>query len=131
MLNLLIVALLVLPVHFDPGGSIFEYIAKYQALEDSGGSLKIDGGCISACTLFTGLVDPSRVCVTPRAFLAFHSASAGGEYSEDGTQIIWNIYPARIQEFLRAKGWYGNDAHPSLVFMTNSELRAFYPPCVP
>lgn len=129
MLKLLLAAAIALHLQFSPGGSVLEFIAKYDAVEATGGSLYIDGGCISACTLFTGLVAPERVCITPRAFLGFHSASAGGEYSEDGTQLLWNIYPIEIQEFLKAKGWDGTTAHPALIFMTNSEMRKIYRAC--
>jgi hypothetical protein len=121
-----------LPIRFDPGGGIITYIEKYEFVARSGGSLKIDGACISACTLFTGLVDPENVCITSRAFLGFHSASfetpMGAAYSEDGTQLIWNIYPKVIREWLQTKGWKG-DEHPSLIFMDNDELSKLYKPC--
>lgn len=129
MLKMLLTAALALQIHFSPGGGIFDFIQKYEAIEDAGGSLRIDGGCISACTLFTGIVSPEHVCVTKHAFLGFHSASMGDEYSADGTQILWNIYPPEIRDFLISKGWDGSTAHPTLIFMTNVEMRAFYRSC--
>jgi hypothetical protein len=40
----------------DPGGEISAYLRKFQAMRASGERLVIDGPCLSASTLFTGLI---------------------------------------------------------------------------
>jgi hypothetical protein len=37
-------------------------------------AVAIDGTCASACTLLLGVIPHNRICVTPRAVLAFHAA---------------------------------------------------------
>ena len=39
----------------DPGGEVSELRTKFNALRKAGERLVIDGPCLSACTLFTGL----------------------------------------------------------------------------
>ena len=55
----------------DPGGEVTSYLRKYNAMRTSGERLVIDGPCLSACTLFTGLLPHDHVCVTKRRSSAF------------------------------------------------------------
>lgn len=110
----------------DFGGSVIEYIKKYNSLRQSGSKIMVDDVCISACTLITGLIPDANVCVSPTAVFAFHSAWSGyGTYSSEGTRLIWQIYPEAIKEKLRALGWDGNE-HPDLVYIKGTDL---YRPC--
>ena len=59
----------------DPGGEVSAYIQKFQEMRASGERIVIDGPCLSACTLLTGLMPRDHVCVTSRAVLGFHAAS--------------------------------------------------------
>ncbi len=59
----------------DPGGEVAAYLHKYEEIRDSGQRVVIDGPCLSACTLLTGIIPRNRVCVTSRAVLGFHAAS--------------------------------------------------------
>ena len=58
----------------DRGGQIGDYLAKFHALRENGDRVEIDGTCASACTMLLGVIPRNRICVTPRAVLAFHSA---------------------------------------------------------
>ena len=58
----------------DSGGCIGAYLSRYEALRKSGQHVAIDGTCASACTLLVGVIPHDRICVTPRAVLAFHAA---------------------------------------------------------
>lgn len=116
-------------ITFDVGGSVMAFIEKYEQIEQLEGKVVIDGMCISACTLVLAVVTDSRVCVTPRARLAFHSASVAGEYSEEGTRLVWHLYPEKVRSILRAKGWNGDTAHPELIYVEGAELETLYKPC--
>jgi hypothetical protein len=61
-------------VYEDNGGQIGNYLAKFKALRASGEQVIIDGTCASACTMLLGMIPRQRICVTPRAVLAFHAA---------------------------------------------------------
>jgi len=115
----------------DGGGEVSRYLRRYEAIRDSGERLVIDGPCLSACTLFTGLVPRDQVCVTRRAVLGFHAAS----YYDDarrslvptraGTQLVLRLYPAEI------RGWI--DRHggltPQIKTLRGRELAALYNFC--
>lgn len=123
-------------ITFDPGGSVFEFIQKYVAINDVEGKVVIDGACISACTLVTALVDDNRVCITPRARLAFHSAWFEGEdgkpqFAAEATKLIFTMYPEKVRELLRTKGWDGNTEHPDLIWIEGAELQSIYKDCTP
>lgn len=56
----------------DPGGDLMSYVAKVQALQQSGRRVEIRGVCDSACTMLL-----SVACVSPNARLGFHGPSSG------------------------------------------------------
>src|SRR5271155_5889171 len=78
----------------DQGGKIGAYLAKYRALRASGDQVIIDGPCASACTMLLGVIPRNRICVTPSAVLAFHSAwtptSEGEQISSAGNHYLWS-----------------------------------------
>jgi hypothetical protein len=122
-------------ITYDQGGVVDDYITKFIAIRQAGGMVVIDGPCISACTLLTGLIERDNVCVTKRASLAFHAAysvqrlTREREFSFDATQIMWHIYPPVVQDFLKAKGWDGTKDQDTLVFMTYGDLLTIYQEC--
>lgn len=110
----------------DWGGSLSEYYEKYTDLRKSEAKIKIDGMCVSACTLVLGLVPADRVCVTRYAIFGFHSAwfmgPYGPTYSSVGTNLLFMIYPKFVKEKLKALGFDGPSEHPDLVFIPGHEL---------
>ena len=117
----------------DFGGGVIDYIKKYNTLRQDGSKVRIDDLCMSACTMVTGLVPDANVCVSPYAIMAFHSAwmmtFTGPMHSKDGTALLWNIYPDRVQEKLKARGWDGTDGinpHPEFIYFKGTD---FYPLC--
>lgn len=116
-------------ITFSPGGGLFAFVTQYQALRDQDAKVILDGSCISACTIMLGILRDEQVCVTERASLAFHSATQDGVYSEDGTQILWHIYPPKIRAMLTALGWDGTTEHSSLIYVDGALLRTIYQEC--
>lgn len=112
----------------DFGGSVSEYISKYTEFQQLNKQIKIEDVCISACTLVTSLVPPDRVCAQPWSLLGFHSAwimtMAGPMFSFEGTRLMWNFYPVKVQELLKEKGWDGSkdEPHPSLVYLKGTDV---------
>jgi hypothetical protein len=122
-------------ITWEPGGSVVEHIQRWYKVQDEGKQVVIDGMCISACTLLTGIVDDDRVCVTRRGQLVFHSATVYGQHHGEATRIIWNIYPERVREMLRRRGWDGEgrngrgNEHIELIYISGPELRTLYKDC--
>jgi hypothetical protein len=122
-----------------PGGSVFGFIGDYDELRRSGRPVRIDGLCVSACTLLVGEIPPDRICVTPYAKLAFHSAKEPSEkhpdrwvFSPDGTRILWQMYPDKVQALLRRHGWEATGKranHPDLIYIKGKELLSLYRAC--
>jgi hypothetical protein len=69
----------------------------------SGDQVVIDSTCASACTMLR-----NRICVTPRAVLAFHSAwdptSGGNVASGAGNQILWSNYASNVRKWISRNG---------------------------
>jgi hypothetical protein len=113
----------------DRGGQIGEYFARYQALRVSGEQVVIDGTCASACTMLLGAVPRNRICVTPRAALAFHSAwdsaSGGNVASSAGNQILWANYPSSVRRWINRNG----GLRSRIIYLRGPELYAIFPIC--
>jgi hypothetical protein len=113
----------------DRGGQIGDYLAKYHALRENGERVMIDGTCASACTMLLGVIPRNRICVTPRAVLAFHSAwtptSEGEQISSAGNYYLWSNYPAAVREWIIQHG----GLHTQIIYLRGPELAAMYPSC--
>jgi hypothetical protein len=145
-------------IGFNPGGGVGEFLENYDEIRRSGRKVVIDGICISACTLAVGTLPRDRVCVTPFAKLAFHSAWRGSfvgpTHSQEGTRLVWSVYPEDVREILRKRGWDGDppglakktddppkaqkgatpkkaptNEHPELIYIEGDELRSIFAPC--
>jgi hypothetical protein len=89
----------------------------------------IDGTCASACTMLLGVIPRNRICVTPRAVLAFHSAwtptSEGEQISSAGNYYLWSNYPPAVRKWIIAHG----GLHTQIIYLSGPELAAMYPRC--
>jgi hypothetical protein len=115
----------------DPGGEVSEYVQKFHELRETGQRLVIDGPCLSACTLFTGIIPRDHVCVTRRAVLGFHAASYFNDATRSlvptrkGTDLIMRLYPPEIREWIGQHGGLS----PHIIALRGKELTAFYNTC--
>src|ERR1700681_3097596 len=113
----------------DRGGQIGAYLKKYHALRENGERVMIDGTCASACTMLLGVIPRNRICVTPRAVLAFHSAwnptSEGEQVSSAGNYYLWSNYPSHIRKWIIQHG----GLHAQIIYLSGAELAAMYPAC--
>jgi hypothetical protein len=120
-----------------PGGALTTFMQKYTLLADEETRIVIDGDCVSACTLFLGLVPKERVCVTDKARLGFHSATVRitvgrvvtFRYSAEATSMLYAIYPDNVHRYLRKRGWDGLSAHPDLIYVSGKALAKLVQPC--
>ena len=116
----------------DPGGEVSAYIRKFDAARDSGEHIVIDGPCLSACTLLTGIVPADHVCVTRRAVLGFHAASYYDDASRslvptrEGSALVMRLYPAEIRGWILRHG----GLTPHLIELRGRELSALYHTCL-
>lgn len=115
----------------DPGGEVSSYIRKFHEVRDSGERVVIDGPCLSACTLLTGIVPRDRVCVTSRAVLGFHAASYYDDASRSlvptrqGSRLVMGLYPPEIRSWINRHG----GLTPQLLMLRGRELAALYHSC--
>jgi len=92
-------------VRIDPGGSIADRMQQIERIEKSGTLFRIDGMCISACTMYLGL---KSVCVAPRTVLGFHSSYTQSplgrpEPSKYGNAVVMSYYPEKIRKWVQEK----------------------------
>ena len=114
----------------DRGGQIGPYLQQFAMIRESGSRVVIDGTCLSACTLVLGTVPKDRICVTSRANLGFHAAwdmAPGGRavYSEEGTRLLWEVYPTQVRNWIRRKG----GLTPRMIYLRGKELTSMYAAC--
>lgn len=115
----------------DPGGEVSSYIQKFHQVRNSGERVIIDGPCLSACTLVTGIVPRGRICVTARAELGFHAASYYDDVSRTlvptrrGSRLVMRLYPPEIRSWISRHG----GLTPQLIMLRGPELSALYRTC--
>jgi hypothetical protein len=115
----------------DPGGEVSSYVQKFQQMRAAGDRIVIDGPCLSACTLLTGIIPRDRVCVTSRAELGFHAASYYDDASRSlvptrsGSQVVMRLYPASVRAWITRHG----GLTPTLKIMRGRELSGLYRTC--
>lgn len=115
----------------DPGGEVSAYVSKFHEMRVSGEHVVIDGPCLSACTLLTGIVPRDHVCVTNRAVLGFHAASYYDDASRslvptrEGSRLVMSLYPREIRSWIGRHG----GLRPQLITMRGRDLAAIYRTC--
>lgn len=119
-------------INDDAGGLIETYVQRFSRIRDSGEQMVVDGQCLSACTLVLAYVPRERICVTPNAVFGFHSAwsydAQGGQaLDQKATRSLWDMYPERIRQWIRANG----GLHEKLVYLRGRQLAALFPTCSP
>jgi hypothetical protein len=113
----------------DSGGRIGNYLNRYEALRKSGQRVVIDGTCASACTLLLGVIPHDRICVTPRAVLAFHAAwdpsLTGAQINAAGTKYLWSHYPDGVRRWIARHGGLRSQT----IYLGGRELAAMFSSC--
>jgi hypothetical protein len=115
----------------DLGGEVSSYVLKFKRVRATGGRIIIDGPCLSACTLLTGIVPRNRVCITKRAVLGFHAASYYDDVSRSlvptraGTRLLMRHYPHDVRAWIDHHG----GLRPQLMTMRGRDLAALYTRC--
>jgi hypothetical protein len=115
----------------DPGGEVSAYLHRFHEIRASGQRVVIDGPCLSACTLLTGIIPHDRVCVTPRAMLGFHAASYYDDATRSlvptraGSRLVMRLYPPAIRRWINAHG----GLTPHLIELRGRALAALYHTC--
>jgi hypothetical protein len=110
----------------DSGGRIGTYLTKYEAPRKSGQRVVIDGTCASACTLVLGVIPHNRICVTPRAVLAFHAAwdlsLTGAQTNAPGTKYLWSRYQDGVRRWISRHG----GLRSKTIYLGERELAAMF-----
>jgi len=90
-------------VRFDMGGYVEEYRAMWTKVARSGEQVRIDGPCVSACTMVLSIVPAERICITRRAVFGIHQVSIGDKKYLKGTRQMVREYPKWVQQWLKGK----------------------------
>jgi hypothetical protein len=114
----------------DRGGQIGRYVDRYEKLRASGQAIIIDGLCASACTIVLGAIPYNKICVTPKANLAFHAAwdfGARGRAIPNpwATKDLFSMYPTQVRRWITNRGGLS----PHTMFLRGRQLEAMYRPC--
>jgi hypothetical protein len=118
-------------VRYSPGGDIDTFLVAADKIKHEGAVLRIDGPCISACTMAADRLRPNNVCVTPRALFGFHNVTVtlpnGGQFrSPAGGYYHWDI-----SRWVHQRGGFPGTlvGDETLLIMTFKESAAFFPVC--
>ncbi|HMK80817.1 MAG TPA: hypothetical protein VK438_14270 [Xanthobacteraceae bacterium] len=91
----------------DKGGSTLNYLNLVELFNHSGETLRIEGVCKSACTMFLGI---KNVCVDRNATLLFHQ----GQLNTPATGRMLAQYNERLKKYLKDNGIMGHQEFHSI-----------------
>ena len=112
------------------GGEVGTYLELFSLLRQSGQRVVIDGPCFSSCTLVLSTIPTTRICVTPKAVLGFHSPRwidrQGRQYAATAeARLVAATYPAPVRAWIKRHG--GLTSKP--IFLRGRELAAMFQRC--
>ena len=114
-------------IYDDPGGNIGDRWDLYRFFAYRNAKYEVLGECASACTLVLGVIDPSNICVGPKASFRFHQAR-GEEppyaISVETTQWMVDKMPAAIKAWIEKKGGVKNMPADDVWILGPSEMWA-------
>jgi hypothetical protein len=104
----------------DDGGSVDEHVKFYARIMASGVPVRVEGICVSACTIVLWL-PKSQVCVAPTASFGFHAARFNQYWHRTFTEAMARrYYPEAIRKWIKE-----HDANvPIPEYMTAEEVVA-------
>jgi hypothetical protein len=116
-------------IYSSTGGSVFEFIGKYNEWDDKGIHVKVDGPCISACTYVLGLINPDHICAGDDASFWFHGIYLGGTFNKEMVeQTHPMVFPEHVIQALKDRGFDGTvdvdkTVHPlGFIILTPEEV---------
>ncbi len=83
-------------INDDFGGSVEDYIASLTYIKKNGYGVKLDGGCVSACTLVLAHQLDLDICVTKNVWFGIHHPYAAGRDLQ-GRPVIIRTLPYVVQ----------------------------------
>lgn len=88
-------------INLDNGGELTVYWNRAEAIGASGGSIRFNGPCRSACTLYLRL-PPKRLCATQAASFWFHAPWGGKNATEDlsNKMALMSAYPPWVVSWI-------------------------------
>jgi hypothetical protein len=82
----------------DPGGRIIDYAIKVHKTS----FVRVDGKCMSACTLYLG---HRNICITPRASFHFHHPyGSSPEGNALALRFMMEQYPLWVRDWIEDQG---------------------------
>lgn len=120
-------------IRYSPGGVIDEFLEQAWQVKKDDIILKIDGDCISACTMAADKARPN-VCVTPRAVFRFHRGYEIRTQGESRSITRFDpssLYSRDIRSWVdRHGGFPGRDADDqSLLDMSFAQAKRYFRTC--
>jgi hypothetical protein len=90
----------------NPGGSIWEYLERYEKEAEKGASYRLHGDCFSACTFVLLKTDLDKICDDGGTFW-FHGVYRPLGFDTAMTTWVFQKYPKVVQDELKKRGFDG------------------------
>lgn len=108
-------------VRGDYGGKIRDYLNRWADYKASGKRVVLDGGCLSACTMFTSL---PNACITERVILGFHQGT-----KSRATRTMRMMWPDKLRELVDKEGSLASFESGEFTLLYYNDLKDILPSC--
>src|ERR1035437_7064537 len=113
----------VIVISDDSGGSVSDHVKFYNRIREAGIPVRIEGLCVSACTLVLEL-PRTQVCITSTASFGFHLASDGEPNANLTDALIRRFYPPAVQAWIKDYTRLHGKLSERVIYMTIDEVMA-------
>ncbi|MFK0690500.1 hypothetical protein ACFX5Q_20180 [Mesorhizobium sp. IMUNJ 23033] len=109
----------------DRGGYVIDYAIRVLKMRRSGGFVRFNGACDSACTLYLAM-PKGKACVTQRASFGFHLPyGAGARGNQVAANFMMKNYPGWVRSWIAKRGGLKG----SIATMTYADASRYLPTC--
>lgn len=112
-------------IRSDRGGYVIDYAIRVLKLRRSGGYVRFDGACDSACTLYLSM-PKSNVCITQNASFGFHLPyGVSPRDNQVAANFLMKNYPGWVRSWVAKRG--GLKSY--IATMTYADASRYLPTC--
>jgi hypothetical protein len=111
----------VIVINDDGGGGVSDHVKFYNRIREAGIPVRIEGMCVSACTLVLDL-PRNEVCITSTASFGFHLASDGDPNPNLTEALIRRFYPPAVQQWIKDYTRIHGKLSERVIYMTFDEI---------
>lgn len=102
----------------DPGGEVYTYELWWKRIAEAGLNVRINGACVSACSIVLEKIPSDRICITPLAQFGLHQEATDDGPDPEATEKFVKRLPQWVRDWLKTQPPLGEEP----LWLTSKEI---------